>query len=230
MLYEKKKLMVRRLVWLGIMLLCILIPVIVSNVQSKPLEIVDDNCYLIEYFEHSDTTECEVEVVFDKEVYSGYITVAFYDKYDKLLTQKKEYFYGYSNTLSSTFFIDGKVDSYEILSYDISSYNSGNSLTAVACLCVGIISFAFLITSLTLSCKVYDYNGNEIIAYCGFYHHYIKINGEILDEHNTIMSFTPIILSCDIDEGDVVTATMTLLNRISLKINNRLYKPKKIKG
>lgn len=81
----------------------------------------------------------------------------------------------------------------------------------------------FFICTLCLSCKIYEYNGNEIIVYAGFYHHYIKVNGTKMDEHNTLIYFTPISLSCTLNDGTDLAIVITTSNRISLKINNQLY-------
>lgn len=89
---------------------------------------------------------------------------------------------------------------------------------------IDFVIFLFFIASLLLSCKVYDYNGYEIVVYAGFYHHYIKVNGRKVDEHDTVISFTAILLSCTLNDGTDMQATITMTNRISLKINNQLYR------
>lgn len=86
------------------------------------------------------------------------------------------------------------------------------------------VCVAFFIMALLTTYRAYEYDGNIMIVYAGFYYRYLKINGEVMDEHNTVMTFTAIQLSCTLDDGTVVTANITLTNRISLKINNRLYK------
>lgn len=223
MLYEKKKLIIHRSIWFVLLLLGILIPIIVSYAPYKEVEIIDDNGYINEYYESLDETVCEIEVIFNCEVDSGFIMVAFYDSNGKLLSKENDYFYGYDNTVSSTFFIDGEVDSYEILSYDINP-SSGMSYTVIICFVYGdILIFSFFIASLLLSYKYYEYNGNEIVVYAGWYHHYIKINGDKFDEHNTLLSFTAIPLSCTLDDGTDIKVTITMTNRISLKINDKLY-------
>ena len=88
-----------------------------------------------------------------------------------------------------------------------------------------IYALAMFIASLFLSYKQYNYNGATISVYAGWYHHALRINGEIFDEHNTLMSFTPIKLSTTLDNGTVLEATISLSNRIVLKINNRVVKP-----
>ncbi len=81
----------------------------------------------------------------------------------------------------------------------------------------------FLIASFTLSYKVYRYEGKLLIVYAGWFHHYIKIDGTKFDEHDTLISYTPIILSCELDNGTFVQATISTFNRISLKVNGRLF-------
>ncbi len=87
----------------------------------------------------------------------------------------------------------------------------------------GIVGLAFFIASLLLSCREYYYNGNDIVVYAGWFHHYIKVNGIKYDEHNTLVSYVAIPLSCTLDDGTDVKVCITLTYRISLKINNRLY-------
>ena len=87
-----------------------------------------------------------------------------------------------------------------------------------------VFTFSFFIGSLTLNCKLYKYNGNKIVVYAGWYHHYIKVNGEIEDEHNTLLFLTPLTMSCCLEDGSQVNITITLTNRITLKINGKLYR------
>lgn len=227
MIYEKKKLMVRRIIWAVVLLLGIIIPVIMSGVSHNNVEIIDDNGYINEYYESLNETSCEIEVAFNREVDSGYITVAFYDINGQLLSKKRGFFYGYDTTLSSTFYVYGEVDSYEILEYDVELSDDVSIGVVIAFVWIDIFAFAFFVGSLLLSCKIYEYCGNEIIVYAGWYHHYIKVNGVKLDEHNTLISFTAIHLSCTLNDGTDMNATITLTNRISLKINNQLHANRK---
>lgn len=79
------------------------------------------------------------------------------------------------------------------------------------------------INSLLLNCKIYEYNGNEIIIYAGWVHHYIKVNGQITDIHDTLFTRIPIILSYALDDGTQLNVIITTMNRITLKINNKLF-------
>lgn len=83
------------------------------------------------------------------------------------------------------------------------------------------------ICSLLLSCNIYEYDGKEILVYAGWYHHYVTVDGRKSDEHNTIVYHTPIHLSCTLDDGAALEATISLTTRVSLKINNQLYTKKK---
>ena len=100
------------------------------------------------------------------------------------------------------------------------------SLYFIISYCDIAIALPFFIGSLFLSCKKYRYNGSNIVVYAGWFHHYLKMDGEVLDEHNTFVTFTAIVLSCTLNDGTRLQATISLTNRIALKINDRLYKNK----
>lgn len=227
MLYEKKKLLIHRSIWFTLLLLGILIPIIISNASSKDIKIIEDNGYVDNYYESTNTTSCKIAATFNCKVDSGYIMVAFYDCNGKLLSKENGHFYSYDNTVESTFFIDGKVDSYKILSYDITASSDMPYTVIILFIYGNIFIFVGFIASLLLSYKNYEYNGNEIVVYAGWYHHYIKFNGNKIDEHNTLISYTAIPLSCTLDDGTDINVTITMTNRISLKINNQLYAEKK---
>lgn len=225
MLYEKKKLLAHKLIWSFLFLAGIIIPIVlIIFLPTKTATIVDDNGYINSYYEYTNTSTCEIEVTFDMNVESGNIKVAFYDANQQLLSTEEGYLFGYGKTLSHTFYsIDGKVDSYKILDCTVSVSNNNTTLIVYCSIMVNIITFAFFISSLFLSCKIYDYNGAEIIVYAGWYHHYIKVSQVKLDEHNTLISFSPIVLSTTLGNGTKIQATISLTNRISLKINDQLY-------
>ena len=86
-----------------------------------------------------------------------------------------------------------------------------------------LVMLAFFICTLTYSTKAYCYNGNVIVVYAGASHHYLKVNGVIVDEYVSSMAFHPIRLSSTLSDGSIINATVSLSNRISLKINNKLY-------
>ena len=79
-----------------------------------------------------------------------------------------------------------------------------------------------LIDALLVVYKEYDYKGKKLSVYAGFYHRTLRIDGEKCDEHNTIVAFSPIYLSTTLEDGTKVEATITLTNRVSLKLNDKL--------
>ena len=223
MSHEKEKILTQRIIWFIILLIGVIITVAIATTHPGYAKMIDSNCYIGEYYESLDSTTCELEVTFDTEVSSGYVTVAFYNDRNKLIENKTSDLYGYGKTLSATFYVDGKADSYKIIDCwaEISKYPT--YMATLVFVIIDIVAFAFFICSLLLSCKIYKYNNCKILVYAGWYHHYIKVNGVKTDEHNTFVSFVPIYLSCTLDDGTDIDATISMTNRIALKINNMLY-------
>ena len=81
------------------------------------------------------------------------------------------------------------------------------------------------INSLLLSSKMYRYQGKTITVYAGWYHRYIDVDGQIVDEHNTLITFSAIYLSGILSKDVTLEAVITLTNRITLKINGVLCAP-----
>lgn len=81
------------------------------------------------------------------------------------------------------------------------------------------------IASLTLSYKVYSYNGNKISVYAGFFHHQLKVNDELCDERS--FSYSPIYLNTTFDDDSFVEVIISGFNNVTLKINNKLIKPQR---
>lgn len=228
---EKFKIRFRRVFWAIVLIASVVIALICFQpVKTEEVKLVGDDGYITEYYEYLDETNCEIEAEFNVPVNSGYITVSFYDKNEKWLATKRGYFSGYSddNTLSCEFIgIEGKVDSYIIIGYsDITARqdSNGKEVVGIIILAVGVpIGLCMFISALMLSYKVYVYDKKLIIVYSGWYHHYMTYGGIKVDEHNTIQTFAPIWLSCTLDDGTFISATISLSGRIALKINNRLY-------
>lgn len=86
-----------------------------------------------------------------------------------------------------------------------------------------LIIFICFNWALSLSCKVYTYKNYQIIVYAGWFHHYIKVNEEIVDEHSTLITYVPITLETTLDSGEKIFARISTSNRISLEINDKLY-------
>ncbi len=86
------------------------------------------------------------------------------------------------------------------------------------------ILFVVWVSSWFLSCKKYKYGDKNILIYAGWFHHCLKIDDKYMDEYNTFITFTPIDLSCVLNDGTPLQVRISLANRITLKINNQLYR------
>ncbi len=223
-MYEKRKIIFRKVIWTILLLIGIIAPIIIANLPSEDVELIYDSGSIESYYESINSSTCNIEVTFNTEVESGYITVSFYNADNQLLSTEESYLWGYGTTLSGDFYsIPGKVDSYEIVNYTVTVANSEREAALTAFIFIDVFIFVFFIAAMTLSLKICIYNGYTILIYAGWYHHYIKVNEIILDEHNTLFQFSAIELSCVLSDGTDLKARITTANRISLKINNQLY-------
>ena len=215
---EKTKVLVHRLTWLIITCLIVFIPIIINCAQPK-LSIVDDVAYIDDYYEYLDETSIDMSITFNREVNSGYVTINFYDNLGNLSDTKEIYFYAFGDkTVEDNYiFVKGDVDSYEIVSYEFTTPTIGEWIYYFL-----LISIPMLIDALLVVYKEYDYKGKKLSVYAGFYHRTLRIDGEKCDEHNTIVAFSPIYLSTTLEDGTKVEATITLTNRVSLKLNDKL--------
>ena len=226
MCHEKKVILINRLVAVAILIACIIIIAIISTPEEAAVFIGDEG-YVDTYYEYIEETSCEIVLKFDKEVFSAEATVSFYDIDNNLLDVQTETFYGYEDkVLSNMFFVDGIVEYYSVDNVEVEKPEIEFWAIYVDVI-LGLVAFLAILCVSFLSYKEYDYEHVNIVVYAGWTNHYIKINGVKVDEHITMVSFVPITLSATIETGDIVTATISLSNRISVKINNRLIQPKK---
>ena len=220
----KEKIFIRRnrLICLFLFLLNVFFPVITSSFD-KNLELLDSNLYC-EYDEYGGYSNCELELIFNKSVSSGSATVYFYDKNDNLIDTEIADFYLDGDVVYDNFyFIPGEVYSYDLSDMDFVS-NSTEMCVLLSFICFPF-TLAFFISSLTLKYKEYNYQGKLISVYAGYFNHYLKINEELFDEYKTsIFNFYPVVLSCTIDSGEKIQATISTSNHITLKINDKLIR------
>ncbi len=223
MSHEKKKILIYRIALSVLSLLSIIITIIIACSQPKEIKIINDNAYLSDYYVTLDESVCEVEITFNTKIDSCYITAVFYDADGRVLDTLEEFCYGPGNTMLATFYVNGEVDSYEIIDYEATANNDGAYIATIIFVFVDIFFIVFLICSFLTSCKYYEFADNKIVVYAGWYYHYIKVNGIKTDEHNTLLWLTPIVLSCTLNDGTELKAVISLTNQISLKLNNLLY-------
>lgn len=237
MLYEKKKILTRRYVLLGILLLGIITSVIIAGCffidgPPKKLEIKEDYGSINDYDESLDKTRYYISILceqtFNSSANFANAKVAFYDADGNMLEETETTFSGTEGFLSAELVVNGKVAYHKITDYDIKAVKNLRRPLFAALLTLALsflgrdmFILGFFIASLFLSYKEYEYNGNKIVVYAGWYHNYIKLNGTKISEQNTLMPFQVITLSCKSNEGDDIQATISMTNKISLKINEQ---------
>ena len=221
MIKEKKGLLITRLVLLGLMCFSILLQ---FTPKLGKVEILHEELYS-NYLSSINESSCSLELTLNKDISSGYVIVKFYDENEMYLgTKTIDFSYSIDNTVSEySIYVNGDVEY-----YDISYY----SFSAEPMYIFNLFAFIFLIVlifALCCHCKTYLYKNNIILVYAGIRHHFIKVNGEIQDEHTTSMTFTPINLACTMENGDELTAIISVSNAISsVKINGKMIRPCKI--
>ncbi len=224
MAFEKIKVILRKLIWFVILLIGIIFSFVIGfKIFEFEVEIINDDGYIIEYYESLNQTVCEIDGTINITTASGDIVVEFYNSNGELLSKQEKYVIATNKTFSEIFTVDGKVETYHISSSSLTVLFEYIEIIIGVFIFIDFIILIFFISSLSLSCRVYHYDDSKIIVYSGRFHHYIKVDGEKMDEHNTLSSFFAIYLSCTLEDGTDINVTITRSGRISLKINNRLY-------
>ena len=217
---EKRFVNINRIIFLAILLLNVFLPIILSNCQTE-LELVDSNLYC-DYDKNTGYSNCELELIFNKNISSGSIEVYFYDESDNLITSETAYFFETNSVVVDEItYINGNVASYELDYFDFNAELEFLDFVYLFYYFIPVTILLF-IQSLLLCYRKYEYNGQTIEVYAGYYNHYIKVNNEKYDEHKTLTSFSPIMLSCTLNSGEKIQATISLTNSVSLKINDKL--------
>ena len=222
LLPEQKKIRIWRIVFLSLFLLTILCLFVYI---AKPAKVKNGSIESTYYLSLNESS-CEIQLECNRLVDGATAEIAFYaTKISSYPTCTKTVeMSGIGDTLTAYIHdIPGNVKDFKIKSITIQKDNL-NSLLIVCLICLPAL--LFFICALLLSCNVYIYNDKKIVVYAGWYHHYLLIDGEKYDEHNTLTYFTPITLSATLDNGSEVKATISLTNRIALKINGNLYQRK----
>ena len=211
LLPEQNRILTKRIASFVLLLSVLLISLLIFFIRMlQPAQIIDCKCTIIEYYSTLNETDCKIEIECDRDVIDGVAQISFFESSSTIPTSTYNVqLYGDNdNYLWSYLTVSGEVTQYTIESYDFTTKKSNY--------------IPFFLSVLLLTCSIYHYNDKAIVVYAGWYHHYILINGEKYDEHNTLISFTPITLTATLDDGSEVKATISLTNRVALKINGKL--------
>lgn len=223
LLPEQNRILTKRIGSFVLLLSVLLISLLIFFIRMlQPAQIIDCKCTIIEYYSTLNETDCKIEIECDRDVIDGVAQISFFESSSTIPTSTYNVqLYGDNdNYLWSYLTVSGEVTQYTIESYDFTTKKS-NYIPFFLYACVPCI--LYFISVLLLTCSIYHYNDKTIVVYAGWYHHYILINGEKYDEHNTLIPFTPITLTATLDDGSEVKATISLTNRVALKINGKLY-------
>jgi len=215
---EKKRIVFYRIIFLTMILVLFFLPSILTPDESD-LELLDSNVIIEDYSDYFDESTVSIELEFNYEIDSGYVTIAYYDQFENLLEIEETYCYSSGEYAESYVLrINGAVDSFEIIDYDFDPVNYFTFMYLFL-----ILAIPLFIDSLFLSYKEYFYNGIKISVYAGFFHHTLRINGIKQDEHSAFF-FIKIFLSTSLDEKTLVEAKITSFNRIVVKVNGKMIK------
>ena len=217
---ERKKLRIQRIIFLSVFLVTLLWLFIYAVRPAK----AEDSRMETTYYSSLNESSCTIEIDCNRKVRAATAQIEFYATEGArlpLCTQTVE-LHGYNTSTLTAYAHDipGNAEAFKITKIDIEKSNT-NCLLIIACACIPSLYLFFC--TMCLSCNVYRYKDTKIVVYAGWYHHYILINGEKYDEHNTLISFTPITLTDTLDDGSEVKATISLTNRVALKINGKLF-------
>ncbi|MDE7214917.1 MAG: hypothetical protein K2N68_03680, partial [Clostridia bacterium] len=209
MIKEKKTLLILRAVF-GVLLLAGIVAAIVMYVSlGSKAELIDCDDDGYGYF----------VATFTEEVEAADIDFVFYDSNEMIIETKTVHFEGPGDVLRARI----PSLSSRVVAYAPTTYSTYHDATVIYILIlVDVILLALFIQTLTLSCKIYYHNGNEILVYAGFTRRYLKINGVKVEERSTAFTYGMINFYSTLSDGSSVWASITRMNRITLRVNNQV--------
>ena len=210
--------------------------------EPPPVEIVSLEVRDLYTYENLDYSNAQLAITFNQEVVNGCVMqIAVYDSRDNVLTESEFACFAPYGSDTTTLFTpvyiyNGTIDHFEVVDFSKVQPLVHEPATAVAwkiLLYVGIWALAralvavpCLLLCYCLSCKTYAYNGHEILVFAGRLQHYIKVDGEKMDQKTALLSLSPFALQAKTADGDLIEVSVAALTkRIDLKANGMLQKP-----
>lgn len=235
--YEKNKITTLRVIFLVLLLACFILT-IVSCRPATEIEIVSDEGSLKNYYEYSDESECTITVKFNENVDKGSITVTFYDDDGNISDKQTKDFTSWDvddKTVELTFFnVKGRPASYKVTDF---TAEPPMSLVSILILefAVWLALFIIMVSSFAISCKIYDFNGNAITVYSGWFSCYVKVNGVTVTKKSSILRnfffarIFPTYLSTTLPDGVPLLVKINFFNGIKMWLNGSVYNKEYIK-
>lgn len=215
---EKARIVFRRLFWFLAIVACFVIPTLLLLQEGTIVEQYLD----VDYDDASGYSDCLITIVFDGTVDSATIIIYYYDNDNNFISFD---YIDLEKVGAHTF--EGKSNIYGNVQYfSIESCTVDNVVSSIALALVGpcfIVALAMFICSCRHRCKTYEIDGLNVLIYTGWSHHYMKLNGEIVDEYNASAIRVPIDLQCE-HNGTMLRATISTSHKIKLKVNGKLYR------
>lgn len=235
--YEKTKITTLRVIFLVLFLAsCIL--TVVSCKPVTEFEIVSDEGYLNDYYEYSDESECTITAEFNESVDEGSITVTFYDEDGNISDKQTKDFTSWDvndKTVEVTFYnVKGRPASYEVTDFTVEPPPSLVSIL-ISEFIVWLILFIITVSPFAMSCEIYDFNGNAITVYSGWFSCYVKVNGITVDKKSSVLRnfffgrIFPMHLSTTLPDGVFLLVKVNFFNGIKMWLNGCVYNKKYIK-
>ena len=224
---ERISIWFHRIFWGILVLVGSFLPSIIEWIKPD-LDIVNHECFISNYYEGSEywdytdeATTCEIEVEFNRDIEYCELEIEFYDEEQKYLETENIFCFAEGNiAINSYIYVDGCVDSYEVVGWEAEYETFWYPYLSL------ILTLPIFVQALTLNYREIYYDGKRISVYAGFYYHRLMVNDEIVSEYNSFDSFKAIFLHATVDwedeSSDVIDVTINSLNRISLKINDKI--------
>ena len=216
MIKEKKTLLILRVIFGVLLLAGIIIPLVLWFSPEKDIDLIDCDDDGYGYF----------VATFSEEVVEADIDFVFYDA-NEMIVERKTVHFGDKEDEPKTVLraripsVSSSVVAYEATRFSV-SYESAYGIWIYVFILADVILVACVVQSLTMSCKLYDYNGRSILVYAGWFRRYIKVNDIKVAERSTAFTYGAVNLSCMLDDGAQALATITRMNKIDLRVNNQV--------
>lgn len=252
---ESKGLLLRKIGWIAWLLFFIPVVAIsslivtISNAvyerDNPPVSIVSTEIVEIDHYTYTNKTHITVRVTFSEPVRSGAtVDFSFYDSNHNFVSSESIYMMHvytgpYSDddrVMEDYIWVSGQVYHVKVDGFSgvkpiaqaerqIKQGALFNNLILWSSLrCFYIVPL--LLTALFFNCKSYTVDGHSVVVFAGRMRHYIKLDGVLLDEKNSLIAFIPVSLSSVTPEGTVLEAYASgFIKRISLKVNHVLQQP-----
>ena len=200
-----------------VVVIALLIAYIPTSAELSDIDVYSD------YYEYSDESWVDIDLRFNLlGDYSGIIEIEFFDANNNSLGIKN---INYSFSHSYFNRVNGKVDSYEIISYAVER-EINIALLIQLPIYIGIVTIVFAIASWILNYKEYKINGTIFRVYTGWHKYRLYEDDTLKDEGYSNLYGTTMLTTTTVD-GHQIFVRVSHFNRISFRYDNNIIMPMK---